>query len=919
MSPEQALARKELRALAPLAAASAGVILAAGLAGFRELEGIALVVYFAGSAAMGATLIGHELQGPLLGPLLAQPITRALVLRVKYLAGALAIAALGAIALWAGLLDHLTSREQSSPRVLVLLVMATALFVAPWLTMLTRSALAGVVGALVSPVVLMGLLALLRFDQGSMFRSVAVGMAILSAVAAVRGWRLFTRGFEDAPTAAGQIHFRLPRLRDARARTGSPRRFGTLTELAAKEIRLHQLPIALAGLYVAAGIIVWLTDTAPANVDPRLPPVTELYGGMTALLIGAMASAEERHMGTMPWQVILPVPVRRQFLVKTVVALALSAALTSGIPALLALTTKDPIRSIEVLPFVPAMLGLTLIALYVSSLFASSLRAFVISPFVIAVGAGLGGLAVLVGVPAGLILYDTAYPLFEGWTAQAGRQSWRAIENRVGVPMMVVFAFGLAAMLWRFALANHGRAENAARPAGRQALAIGLYVVVAAFSTFAVVSALANGPTGRSVLAGTVLDERGDPVRGVQVQVLEASYLAGRRVLVPRGFSTVTDLGGRFLVSGLSAGTYRAVAVTGGYVRGRGRTPVPSGQFAPTFYPATTDPASAATIALNGRDRTEDLVFTLRSVPTARAEGRVVDERGQPVSSARVSLRALDPDQGTSAYLWPLSVRTEEDGRFAFDHIPPGDYVARAIGPTVAGQIRSGLYGSARVTLAGENVTDLEVELGRGAILRGRFVFEGDSPRPAPRRLGVMTHGVALSAGEFRVGATQADWTFEVRQLDGPHLIRVPSLDVMPTAWALKEVRLDGHDVINIPIDFGIGRDVAGVEIVLTDRAGRLSGSVNDASSRDAAVVVFPSDPSRWTYASPFLHLVWTDETGRFETPALLPGDYRVVALRREPAGVWDDPEVLEQLRPLATPVTVSVGATLDLTLDVVR
>ena len=54
------------------------------------------------------------------------------------------------------------------------------------------------------------------------------------------------------------------------------------------------------------------------------------------VLIGALASAEERHMGTLGWQTMLPVAAWQQLAVKTAVALTLSLLLAFALPLLLA-------------------------------------------------------------------------------------------------------------------------------------------------------------------------------------------------------------------------------------------------------------------------------------------------------------------------------------------------------------------------------------------------------------------------------------------------------------------------------------------------------------------------------------------------------------------------------------------------------
>src|SRR5436309_3050351 len=61
--------------------------------------------------------------------------------------------------------------------------------------------------------------------------------------------------------------------------------------------------------------------------------------------------------------------------------------------------------------------------------------------------------------------------------------------------------------------------------------------------------------TPHGVIAGRVLDEDGDPVARVQVNVMRYQSFRGKRQLVPRGWSMTDDLG-EYRIFGLEAGKY---------------------------------------------------------------------------------------------------------------------------------------------------------------------------------------------------------------------------------------------------------------------------------------------------------------------------------------------------------------------------
>jgi hypothetical protein len=72
-----------------------------------------------------------------------------------------------------------------------------------------------------------------------------------------------------------------------------------------------------------------------------LLPLTMLYTGILAMLIGSLASAEERHLGTLEWQMLVSMPGWQQWLVKVGVVLMMVLLLCGALPAVLASLTSN--------------------------------------------------------------------------------------------------------------------------------------------------------------------------------------------------------------------------------------------------------------------------------------------------------------------------------------------------------------------------------------------------------------------------------------------------------------------------------------------------------------------------------------------------------------------------------------------------
>ena len=110
---------------------------------------------------------------------------------------------------------------------------------------------------------------------------------------------------------------------------------------------------------------------------------------------------------------------------------------------------------------------------------------------------------------------------------------------------------------------------------------------------------------------------------------------------------------------------------------------------------------------------------------------------------------------------------------------------------------------------------------------RGRVLFEGDAPAPAqePRSPGDRVpadqfHDRSRRQQPYRGLVLHPDWSFEIPNLAWYGVLRVNP----PAGWALARVRHEGRDITDTPFDFQ-SADVSGLEVVLTNRVGTVSGN----------------------------------------------------------------------------------------------
>jgi hypothetical protein len=285
----------------------------------------------------------------------------------------------------------------------------------------------------------------------------------LCAVTAVFGWRTFMR-LEAMDGEGARLSFRRkteaarttdegPRSALAAGRTRHP-----IWLLVKKELALQQLSLALAVCYGVG----WLAHTVARLFHLRAGSsystdvfggLTVLYSGMLALLIGALASAEERQLGTLEWQALLPIASGKQWIPKVATVLALSALLTVALPVLLLSLSGDAIRINEF--YACAMLLLTTAGVYVSSLSSSGVR------------------ALLVSLPV------SSAVLFAGFTLSSGLY-WRL------TPLSLLFLTAFVALALYLALLNHRSSERSVRRVGLQVFVMaGCLALAAALTTLA--------------------------------------------------------------------------------------------------------------------------------------------------------------------------------------------------------------------------------------------------------------------------------------------------------------------------------------------------------------------------------------------------------------------------------------------------
>jgi ABC-2 type transport system permease protein len=392
---------KEVRALLPAWVVCAIAILASRWE-INPLEYLGLPAYLIGTAGLGAWVMGHEYADGTVAGLLTLPVARRRVWTAKLAAAAPMLAALAVLA---RLFVPHNPGELETRAAMFVLPPIVALFVAPWLTMLTRSPLAGAVFTFAA---LGGSLAagewigdwLYGFTSTvDAFRVAFLWWTLcgLSAIGAILGWRTFaTLEVHEGHGADVELPLTLRRTAGA---AGTAAVEGTaavagrrpLVRLIVKELRVQQLAIVVAGLWALVFVAAELSGVRQMTRSHTTEITVDVFAILQAFyslvlpaLIGSLACAEERHFGTLDSQLLLPVRSSTQWIVKSATAFGLAGLLAAVLPLVLTWTFGDHLlmagpRNNGIALIFIVVLMVTSISLYVSTLIRSGLRALMVS------------------------------------------------------------------------------------------------------------------------------------------------------------------------------------------------------------------------------------------------------------------------------------------------------------------------------------------------------------------------------------------------------------------------------------------------------------------------------------------------------------------------------------------------------------
>jgi hypothetical protein len=410
-----------------------------------------------------------------------------------------------------------------------------------------------------------------------------------------------------------------------------------------------------------------------------------------------------------------------------------------------------------------------------------------------------------------------------------------------------------------------------------------------------------------AVIQGRVLLSTGEAAVGVSVQIFSRQVQGGAPRWMPGALARANS-SGEFRFAELLPGAYKVV--THELTDSDPALAASDGQsfgFAPIYYPGGVDFAAAGTIQLAAGQAFQADLSILR----------------QPYYAVRIPIANGNQDTGISVDVSPQGHRGPgyslgyNTGRQRIEgQLPNGNYVVEATTPEASGAIN--------IAVADGAVNSAAITLVRNAsiVLNVREEFsssdQNSSSTRGPRSyLDVRVEG-ADDYGPQRIGS--------LRQPSGSNGDALVIEDLMPGRYWLRvrtsrgyvaAANAGGVDLLHEPLNVGTG--ITPIEITMRDDTAQIAGRITGINSV-AAPRGSPSDSPgastspAYVYCIPLLdspgqfQQLPVSPDGKFNSQAMAPGSYRVMAFKNPQQIPYLDAEAMRAYETLGQVVHLTAG-----------
>jgi protocatechuate 3,4-dioxygenase beta subunit len=387
----------------------------------------------------------------------------------------------------------------------------------------------------------------------------------------------------------------------------------------------------------------------------------------------------------------------------------------------------------------------------------------------------------------------------------------------------------------------------------------------------------------QGVVTGRVIDEDGEPMANVRIQLMQQGYMNGKKTLWPMASGSTNDKG-EYRVFGVAPGKYYASANAMGQFGGWSQPEVRSDKgeqlsYAPTYYPNAASASEGALLDIVAGADLAGIDFRLVKSRSYKIAGKVTGG-----VSRNMGIQLIPKNtSGGSQWDRMMFSQTDDKGGFVFRGLRPGSYSLSASAWSEDG----GKTAHLQVDVADSDVEGLQLAFGSNPDVAGLVRVDGGSElNNQQMRVQLATEDTMMGAG----AEVKDDGTFKLRNvpLDRARLQVWP----MPDGHYIKSIRAGDRDAPDLRLDFTEGAP-GELVITLSAKAGTVTGSVRDSKDQAATAGVVVLVPDNRKFADSYFQ-TGLDQNGSYTLKNLRPGSYKLFAFDNIEYGSYQDPDWLK-------------------------
>lgn len=416
----------------------------------------------------------------------------------------------------------------------------------------------------------------------------------------------------------------------------------------------------------------------------------------------------------------------------------------------------------------------------------------------------------------------------------------------------------------------------------------------------------------QGVVAGRVLDEDGEILQGVQVQLINTKVFTtanSQMARVSRGMRMFggmsrTDDRGEFRIANVSPGSYLLqVSPQNGRMTDEAGT---NRAYVTTYFPGVYDSSAAEKITVTPGAELSGFQVRLQKTEVYSVKGSLVNPEGQVPPGYSIYLMP----KGKVSTMTPTAFRRQNDGGFELQNVLPGSYtlIARAQnGP------RNALMHREDLNVGAGNVENLAIRMAApltvtGQVLVGKDAAAGASP--TNMRISLIPFDAPGGPGV----QAKEDGTFVMENIS-PGSYRV--MVAMPSSTAyLESVRFGEQDVTGREIEI---TSSAPLQVRIDANGGTVTGTITTDGNPALGSTIVLVPVKKELRDSPFLKTIATDQNGSFTISNIAPGDYLVFGVEEYDESALDDENQMQNLERKAKKVSLKKGGSESVALELIR